>query len=51
MEQSLKSGQCQEPASSEITLDTLVGLDGEIDELKELLELKKKERDLLSVRL
>ena len=33
--------------SSEIALDTLVSLDVEIDELKELLELKKKERDLV----
>ena len=47
MEQLLKSDQCQEQGSSEITLDTLVSLDVEIDELKELLELKKKERDLV----
>lgn len=47
MEQLLKSDQCQEQGSSEITLVTLVSLDVEIDELKELLELKKKERDLV----
>lgn len=45
---SLKKEQCQETESkNELTLDTLVGLDVEIGEIKELLELKQKERDLV----